>query len=137
MIAYKLFRVVNGQLHSLFINKTEPIEIGVWLDADNFPTKGFKVRPGWHCTSLPHAPHLKMKPKGQPERIWCKVEIEDYTIMKRPASQGGTWYLANKMKVVKALSDSQVNMIRVLSYTKEQEEALERLEIDLLMRNAR
>jgi len=33
-------------------------------------------------------------------RVWVKVEIEDYIELKRPESQSGLWYLANKMKVI-------------------------------------
>jgi hypothetical protein len=67
--------------------------------AKEYPTKGFKIRPFFHCTSLPTAPHLSNK-----NRVWCEVEIEDYNEMNRPNSQGGLWFLAKRMKVIRKLS---------------------------------
>ena len=94
MIAYKLFRVLkSGDITPLFINKKFRLPIGEWLPAESHPTKGYKYRPFWHCTSKPVAPHLTEK-----GRAWYKVEIEDFTEQKRPNNQGGLWYLANKMK---------------------------------------
>jgi len=80
---------------SLFINNKKPLEFNTWLEAECHPTKGFKVRPYWHCTSEPIAPHLSEK-----NRVWLKVEMEDYQQFKRPQSQGGLWYLAGKIKIL-------------------------------------
>ena len=101
MIAYKLIRKLkDGSLSPLFINKTQRIPIGEWLIAENHPTKGFAVRQGWHCTLEPIAPHLSTK-----DRVWVMVEIEDFEYYNRPESQGGTWVLAQKMKVICQLND--------------------------------
>jgi len=67
-----------------------------WLPAESHPTKGFKVRPHWHCTSTPEAPHLSEK-----GRVWVELEIEDFEEFKRPTNQGGLWYLANRIKLIK------------------------------------
>lgn len=96
MIAYKLLRKrKNGTLGPLFINRKQIIPMGRWLQAESHPTKGYAVRPGWHTTSKPEAPHLSMK-----DRVWMKVEIEDYKELRRPSNQGGLWWLANRMKVL-------------------------------------
>jgi hypothetical protein len=96
MIAYKLFRELkSGEITPLFINKTKRLPLNEWMDAECHPTKGFAIRPFWHCTSTPNAPHLSEK-----NRIWLKVEIEDYTEFIRPDNQGGKWYLAGKMKIL-------------------------------------
>lgn len=96
MIAYKLFRKMkNGDLKSLFINKKQKLPIDEWLEAEEIPTKGFAVRKGWHCTANPVAPHLSEK-----DRVWKKVEIDNYTEFQRPNSQGGLWYLANRMRIL-------------------------------------
>jgi hypothetical protein len=96
MIAYKLLRVrKDGSLGSLFINKGEKIPIGVWLQAESHPTEGFLKRVGWHCMSNPSAPHLSMR-----GRKWFKVEVMDYNHVFRPESQGGLWYIAQRMKVL-------------------------------------
>jgi len=59
MIAYKLLRVRrDGTLGSLFINRAARLPVETWLYAQNHPTKGYKVRPGWHCLSRPSAPQV-------------------------------------------------------------------------------
>lgn len=101
MIGYKLLKKrSNGTLGPLFINRKQRIPIGEWLKAESHPTKGYAVRPGWHITGKPEAPHLSMK-----NRVWCEVEFEDYYEFKRPESQGGMWYIANWMKVIRELKD--------------------------------
>jgi len=99
MIAYKLVRKLkSGKLTPLFINKQQGIELDKWYESECHPTKGFKVRQGWHCTSTPNAPHLTNK-----GRVWLKVEIEDVTEHQRPQSQGGLWYTADKIRFLEAL----------------------------------
>ena len=85
MKAYKLVRIKNdGKLYPLFINKKVSTPIGVWLDAECHPTKGFAVRKGWHCTIMPKAPHIAMRLASGEQRVWCEVEIEDYEFFERP-----------------------------------------------------
>lgn len=104
MIAYKLLkRRQDGTLGPLFINPSQRIPIGVWLEAEDHPTKGFAHRPGWHCTPEPHAPHLTMTPKHGPPRVWCIVELKGVEQYSRPKAQGGTWLLARKMKVIETI----------------------------------
>ena len=99
MIAYKLCRQLkNGDITPLFINKTKRIEFNKWINAENHPTKGFTVRPFWHCTSKPIAPHLSEK-----NRVWVQVEIKNYTDFNRPSNQGGKWFLASKIKFLNIL----------------------------------
>ena len=96
MKAFKLFRVrKDGTIGSLFINKKMIIPQGVWLPAQSFPTKGYKLRPFWHCVPKAEAPHLSVN-----NRRWFEVEIKDWEQLDRPTTQGGTWYLAKKLKVV-------------------------------------
>lgn len=71
------------------------IPIGEWVQAECWPTKGYAVRPGWHTTSKPEAPHLSME-----GRVWMKVEIKDVEELVRPKNQGGLWYIAQEMKVL-------------------------------------
>jgi hypothetical protein len=97
MMAYKLCRQLkNGNITSLFINKKVALPFDIWLDAGCYPTKGFKIRPFWHCTLNPVAPHLSMK-----NRVWIKVEMEDFEEFQRPNSQGGLWFLAKRIKLIK------------------------------------
>ena len=95
MKAYKLLRVRrDGTLGPLFINRQQVIPIGVWLKAENHPTKGFAIRPGWHVARTPRAPHLSTN-----GRVWMEVQVKDCTEFKRPDCQGGTWLIAQWMKV--------------------------------------
>lgn len=96
IIAYKLCRLKsNGDITSLFINKKEKLPFNVWLTAKSYPTKGFKLRPFWHSTSNPTAPHLSEK-----NRIWVKVLIKNYKKFERPENQGGLWFLSKKIKLI-------------------------------------
>lgn len=105
MIAYKLIRrMKDGSLSPLFINCKSRIPLGEWLEAENHPTKGFAERKGWHCTLKPVAPHLVETPKNGAPRVWVKVEVEDTELYNRPESQGGTWVLAQRMKVLEVLN---------------------------------
>lgn len=100
MVAYKLVRQMkDGTYAPLFINQKFRFPFNEWLIAECYPTKGFAVRKGWHCTSNPVAPHLSEK-----GRVWLKVEVDDYEEFKRPESQGGLWFIAQKMKVLEVLT---------------------------------
>lgn len=99
MTAYKLFRLrKDGQIISLFINKSKTIKLNRWLRARSYKTNGFAYRPGWHATEKMEAPHLSKN-----GRVWAKVEIEEVKELKVPKNHGGKWFLAGKMKVVEIL----------------------------------
>ncbi len=93
--AYKLLRVrKDGTLGPLFINCRQRIPVGEWLPAEAHRRKGYAFRPGWHCTTAPVAPHLSTK-----GRTWCKVTLKVTKSYNRPESQGGTWLLAQWMRI--------------------------------------
>ena len=102
MIAYKLIRrLKDGSLSPLFINRKMRLTVGTWLKAFFCPTKGFSPRLGWHCLKEPVAPHLSMElATGEVREFW-EVEIDDYEEFSRPASQGGVWFLAKEMKLIR------------------------------------
>ena len=97
MVAYKLFRKLkDGSITSLYINKKRKLPLNEWLEAESYPTKGYALRPYWHCVSNPDlVKHLSVK-----NRVWMKVEIDDYQKIQRPNNQGGIWYLAKKIKII-------------------------------------
>ena len=100
MKAYKLLRLKkDGKLYPLFINKTVETPIGKWLQAECYPTKGFKERKGWHCCFHPIAPHLKTE---------LKSGVENWESYDRPITQGGAWILAQRMKLTKVLTTEEV-----------------------------
>lgn len=97
VVGYKLFRKrKNGTLGPLFINRKQVVPVGEWLEAEDHPTKGYAHRPGWHATLEPVAPHLR---QGG-DRVWAKVELAGCVKFDRPQSQGGTWVLARRLKVI-------------------------------------
>ena len=97
--AYKLMRVRrDGSPGSLFINRRRRLPTGVWLEAESHPTKGYALRPGWHCTPRPLAPHLTMR-----GRRWYRVLAEGCESFSRPVSQGGEWLLAKRMMILEPL----------------------------------
>ena len=107
MIAYKLLRVrKDGTTGPLFINQRQRIPIGKWLIAEDHPTKGYAHRPGWHCTLKPFAPHLTMR-----GRTWYEVVIKNFVEHLRPKNQGGLWFLAQNMKLLRQLNEQEVDKI--------------------------
>lgn len=97
--AYKLVRKLkNGQLSPLFINRRQRLPFNVWLEAERHVTFGFKERVGWHCCTMPFAPHLSTK-----GRVWVEVELQDYEFYQRPLSQGGNWVLGQKIQLIREL----------------------------------
>lgn len=100
MKAYKLVRLLkDGSLSPLFINRRSRLSVGTWMDAEAHRTKGFAFRKGWHCTLTPNAPHLSSR-----GRVWVEVEVDDVELYNRPESQGGTWVLAQRMRIVKVFA---------------------------------
>lgn len=100
MIAYKLCRLLKtGEITPLFIDKKKRLPFNEWMDAECHETKGFKVRPFWHCVSTPEAPHLSMR-----GRVWVEVEIKDYHNFRRPKHQGSEWFLAGSIKFLRTLN---------------------------------
>lgn len=101
IIAYKLMTIrKDGTLGPLFINRPQRLALGTTYEAQDHRTKGYKHRPGWHCTPAPYTPHLK---DSRSDRVWVEVKIEDWSIEHRPESQGGVWFLANKMTPLRIL----------------------------------
>lgn len=104
MQAFKLLRVRrDGSLGSLFINRKAKLETNKWLMAESHPTKGYEYRPWWHATSRPIAPHLKIS-NG---RAWFRVEIKGVREFKRPKAQGGLWYLARHIKIIRRINEKK------------------------------
>lgn len=45
------------------------------------------------------------------QRVWVECEVEDWTSYNRPESQGGSWILAQKMKIIRELTEKEVGNI--------------------------
>lgn len=117
MVAYKLFRIRkrDKSIAPLFIGASSKLVLGEWLQAKNIPTKGYSIRPGWHCLKTPNAPHLSME-----NRYWFEVEIPDtilspsladtqevpvggYYEYPMPNKYGGIWLISGEIKIIKKL----------------------------------
>jgi len=105
MRAFKLFKQrADGTLGPLFINRQQRIPVGEWVEAEDHRTNGYAHRPGWHCTKLQVAPHLKKQPKSGEKRVWASVEIRGKVEpIVRPEQQGGTWFIASELKVIEVI----------------------------------
>lgn len=94
-LAYKLF-VVNkrrpGELFPLYVNATQSIPLGVWLQAESGERVEDKVksklgllayRPAWHLCDLPIATHIGVKDATgkikyiKENTVWCLCEYAD------------------------------------------------------------
>jgi hypothetical protein len=99
MFGYKLLRRrSDGSLGPLFINRKQRIVPKRWYSAESHPTAGFALRPGWHILAEKNAPHLSKK-----GRVWARVEFTGYSEHRRPLSQGGLWYTADRMRVIEVI----------------------------------
>lgn len=140
---YKLFDLIDGELYPVKaegINKAghKPTPMGVWLEAEDHPTKGLSHRPGWHAGVLPLAPQLRNKQGTiQPFRVWAECEFPDdvdwqgeleswdLKEMKHDIPKGGSyifhqnekdiksgnskgWIISGGVKVNKILTDAEV-----------------------------
>lgn len=113
MVAYKLIRKLkDGKNYPLFIGKTREYEFGKWLEAECIPTKGFAIRPGFHCCFIPNAPHLKLHLSNGEQRVWVRVEVEDWEKYSRPESQGGSWILAQRMRILEEITEEEAERIK-------------------------
>lgn len=102
MIGYKLVRKLkDGSYRPLFIERARELPINKVLRANDVPTKGYAHRPGWHILTKPEAPHLSTA-----GRVWVEVEFPVHGSKKheRPPSQGGTWYTACAMRIIREVT---------------------------------
>ena len=102
----------DGTLSPLFHEKNRRFEEGVWHRFEvnlKHPTKVNKkgearssanlaYRPGFY--GGPKTPQIKMGKVGHQNRVKRDVAFRNWTTIKRPAKQGGEWYLAAEMMII-------------------------------------
>ena len=102
----------DGTLSPLFHDKSSRFDEGVWhgfkVDLTH-PTKVTKTgkprssanlsyRPGFYGGTK--TPQIKMGKVGSQNRVKRDVAFRNWVTIKRPADQGGEWYLAAEMMVI-------------------------------------
>ena len=106
MIAYKILRKrSDGSLGPLFVDRGLRLSFGItYVAKTDLPHPGLAHRPGFHCTHAPCAPHIKLRLKSGEQRVWCMVKLSGWvTPHPRPDCQGGLWYTAEKMRIMREL----------------------------------
>ena len=112
--AYKLFiKKKDGNLYPLYVNKTTPVKIGVWMPAEegerakDNKSGGRMVksslgdlayRPGWHAGDYPIATHIgkkiepwQTKPDYRPDnQVWAECLISADVDWQERADANGT-----------------------------------------------
>ena len=120
MKVYKKVRVLkDGNLYPLFINKSVPFRMGEWMHCEFHPTRGFmersideNIKGGWHCCFAPIAPHINDTLSTGEQRVWMECEARGKCVTyDRPESQGGAWILAEEIKPLRKLTQTEVQTI--------------------------
>ena len=97
----------DGTLSPLFHEKNRRFREGVWerFEADlTHPTKvgrssaNLAYRPGFY--GGPKTPQIKMGKVGSQNRVKRDIAFRNWTTVRRPANQGGEWYLAAEMMII-------------------------------------
>lgn len=104
--AFKLLRMRKDRtLGPLFFDRDKTYPLNLWLQASHSAKgpKGFAFRPGFHCCLNRKAPQLKLRLATGEVRIWCTVLISNFSRLSRPESQGGMWFVAEKMFILTPL----------------------------------
>lgn len=112
MKAYKLLRLrADGTLGPLFVGRGQVMRPrGTYAARADLPHPGLAHRPGFHCTAKPRAPHIKLRLKNGERRVWCEVRLSGWvTPHLRPECQGGLWYTAERMQIVRVLDPVAVD----------------------------
>ena len=86
--AYKLMRLVDGKLYPLYIDRSEPVELGVWYNADSVSKKTLEsLKFGYHLIDL--------KTEEIIDSRLCKPTIGD---VKFAAANGQRWFYIVQQK---------------------------------------
>lgn len=130
----------TGDLFPLFIGKNKPTATGVWIMAEDIPTKGYAHRPGWHIgLEYPFAAQLLdstgkyASRRGKDyRRVWCEVsypmDVDYQEELERNGQKdmkdripvngcytfnetNGKWIIAGAIRIDRILSDDEVASI--------------------------
>ncbi len=122
MKAYKIFKKTKSGVYRPAQVPIRSLSVkgyqkGIWYEAEDAQPTNLKNRVGFHATTKPTVPHIKIIPD---QVVWLEVEIEDFETIQRPESQGGTWYLARYLKIIKELTEEdRLQLITDEEYNRE------------------
>lgn len=108
MLMYKVMRYqTDGMLYSPNVSRGKPYSIDEWYDAECILTKHYIEEKGFHGYEKPCKTNYKQKLQRGEKRIWVECEVEDWKT-KYYAPDGSTWVIAQRMKILRALSDDDI-----------------------------
>ena len=90
MLTYKLFRIKDGKLFPLFVERSREMQMGVWHEAgigplvDETHVKSslgpLALRPGFHSTEVPFTDWIGKRQGNKlvqrKDTVWCECEVD-------------------------------------------------------------
>lgn len=111
MLMYKVMRIKSdGMLYSVNVNRNKPYNIDEWVNAEYILTKHYHDRKGFYGFEKPDSKKYKDKLHRGDRRIWVECEVADYEIVYNAHDQVN-WVIAQKMKIIRALSKNEITDI--------------------------
>ena len=113
MKMYKIMRTKSdGMLYSVSVNRHQPYNIDEWMTAEYHLTKKFNDKKGFYGFEKPNSMKYKENLQRGDHRVWVECEVEDWEIVYSTTDKIN-WVIAQRMKILRALSKSQVGKILV------------------------
>ena len=111
MKMYKIMRVrSDGMLYSIGVNRNKPYDIDEWYTAEHIVSRKYKTKKGFYGFEKPDNERYKTTLQRGDRRIWVECEVEDYEFYHH-VMDGATWVIAQRMRMIRALSDRDVAKI--------------------------
>ena len=111
MKMYKIMRVkTDGMLYPIGVNRYRSYNVGEWYDAEHIESRKYKTKKGFYGFEKPSSKRYKESLRRGEKRVWVECETEDCELYYHPMD-GETWMIAQRMKILRALSERDVNKI--------------------------
>ncbi|MCG5526868.1 hypothetical protein LRF89_06695 [Halorhodospira sp. 9621] len=100
-LGYKLMRRMGDGYAPLYFCRSHRYQLGDWQEAvDGGRKRGYAHRPFFHICQAPDAPHIRLRAP----RVWLLCEFQPHQVFPRPSSQGGDWFLAKWMRLLREVA---------------------------------
>ena len=111
MLMYKVMRYKSdGMLYSVNVARRKLYSIDEWYEAECILTKHYIEERGFHGYEKPDIPKYKQELQRGEKRIWVECEVSDCET-KYNAHDKTTWVIAQRMKILRALSEDDIREI--------------------------